>query len=113
MSLTINGTPIKTPDHFSIERYNLTKAGRLASGKMTLELIAKKRKFQLEYNILSGSELNNILSLIDSSSMFFTLGYTENSVAKTAVCYAGAIPSTLYRSDVWQWTDVTFSLIEQ
>lgn len=114
MSLTINGTAIKTPTHFAIERYNLTKSGRVASGKMTMELIAKKRKFTLEYAVLTGSELSTILGLIDGSSLFFTLGYTENGVAKTALCYAGAIPSTLYRDDgPYYWTDVKFSLIEQ
>jgi hypothetical protein len=114
MSLTINGTVIKTPTNFTIERFNLTKAGRTASGKMTMELIAKKRKFTLEYAVLTGSELNTILSLIDGNVLFFTLGYTENGTAKTATVYAGAIPSTLYRNDgPYYWTDVSFSLIEQ
>lgn len=114
MSLTINGTVIKTPNGFTIKRYNLTKSGRVSSGKMTMEIIAQKREFNLEYAVMNGTELDNILNLIFNPAVpFFTLGYTENGVAKTAKCYSGAIPSNLLRSDIWIWTDVKFSLIEQ
>ncbi|WP_201319136.1 hypothetical protein [Paenibacillus sp. EPM92] len=114
MSLTINGTAIKTPTKFRINRYNLTKSGRVSSGKMTMEIIAQKREFNLEYSVINGTELDNILNLIFNPAVpFFTLGYTENGAAKTARCYAGAIPSDLLRSDIWQWTDIKFSLIEQ
>jgi len=118
VQLAINSTPIKRPDSFSIERYNLTKAGRVASGLMTLELVAKKRKFLLRYNQLTGTDLSTILSLIDTDEMFFTLSYTENGVTKTATCYAGHIPSDYLRggeaaSPLWYWKDVNFDLIEQ
>ena len=45
--LKINCTTIKTPNKFDYEAYNLTKSGRVASGEMTMDLIAKKRKFLL------------------------------------------------------------------
>jgi hypothetical protein len=112
--ITVDGTAIKTPTHFDIDRYNLTKSGRVASGKMTMEIIAQKRKFNLEYSTLNGDELTNILNLIfNPDRPFFTVGYVENGLSKSAVCYSGAIPSTLMRSDTWQWTDIKFSLIEQ
>jgi hypothetical protein len=114
MALTIDGTTIKTPNHFEISRFNLTKSGRVASGKMTMEIIAQKRKFQFEYASMTGTELQNIINLIyNPAKPFFTLGYTENGIAKTAVVYSGEIPATLLRSDIWQWTDVKFALIEQ
>lgn len=111
---TINGTPIKKPTDFTIERYNLTDSGRLANGDMVMALIAKKRKFLLKYAALSGTDLNTILSLIDGTAMFFTFGYYENGVSKTATCYAGHIPSKVYRRDgIWVWKDVNFDLIER
>ncbi|WP_256846908.1 hypothetical protein [Paenibacillus sp. Pae108] len=114
MSLTIDGAAIKTPTKFLIRRYNLTKSGRVASGKMTMEIIAQKREFNFEYSTIMGTELDNILNLImNPSKPFFTLAYMENGVSKSARCYAGAIPSDLLRSDIWMWTDVNFSLIEQ
>lgn len=112
--IKINDTQIKNPTEFTIERYNLTKAGRVASGLMVMDLIAKKRKFLLRYSVISGPELTSILNLIDGSSVFFTVEYQENGVTKTATCYAGHIPSDRFRTDgVWYWRNVNFDLIER
>jgi len=112
-SVTINGVAIKQPD-LEIERYNVTKAGRVSSGKMMMDLIAKKRKFKCSYKVLSGPEFNAILALIDTDELFFTLGYKENGVSKTATVYTGAITSGKPRAEgIWYWPDVKFDLIEQ
>ncbi len=110
----IDGTDIKRPTKFHIEKYNITKAGRVADGTMKLDLVAKKRKFLFRYEVISGTALNTILGLIDTSAMFFTLTYDENGATKTATCYAGHIPAELFRTDgVWYWRNVNFDLIEQ
>ena len=44
-SFKIDGVAIKRPSAFKISRYYLTKSGRLSSGKMTADIVAKKRKF--------------------------------------------------------------------
>ena len=49
ISLTLNGTPIKTPTSFNISRFKLSKAERVASGKMVMDIVARKRKFSLSY----------------------------------------------------------------
>lgn len=114
MSFKINGTTIRTPTEFHIERYNLTKAGRVANGTMHMDLIAKKRKFLFRYTVISGTDMNTILSLIDGTNMFFTLSYVENGTTKTAVCYAGHIPTERFRTDgVWYWKNMDFDLIER
>lgn len=114
MTFKINGTPFKTPSQFHIEKYNLTKAGRVATGDMKMDLVAKKRKFLFRYTVISGTDLNAILNLIDTDEMFFTLSYDENGTTKTAICYAGHIPARLFRTDgVWYWREVNFDLIEQ
>lgn len=113
-TLKINGVSIKEPSSLKIERYNLTKAGRVSSGKMTLELVAKKRKFFLEYEAISGAELKKILDLIDGTQMFFTVEYEDYDGWKSAVCYAGAIPTEYFRKNMgWYWKGVNFDLIEQ
>jgi hypothetical protein len=113
--ITIEGTTIYQPHEFIIERYNITKSGRVASGLMTMELIAKKRKFLFRYRTISSTSMNTILDLIDDEdAIFFDIAYKENNVQKTATVYAGHIPSTLIRSgSLWYWKNVNFDLIER
>lgn len=117
MSVTqflIDGHLIKNPTSFTIERYNLTKSGRLASGLMCMDLIAKKRKFLFRYDVISSDDLNTILTYIDGTAMFFVLTYVENGTTKTATCYAGSIPAKLHRTgSTWYWKEISFDLIER
>ena len=113
---TLNGRGIKNPSSFKIERYNVTNLERLADATMVGDLIAKKRKFYFTYDAIKGSDLDNILEAIwETNRLFFTLGYMENGVRKTATVYSGAIPSELHsaKSKDWVWKNVTFNLIER
>lgn len=116
MDIRINDTPIKQPKNPQLSHYNLTKSGRLASGKMTMELVAKKKKLFFEYDVLSGAEVEHILSLIDGNNMFFNVSYTENGIRRSFRAYVGEISRKLNRgggNNGWYWTDVSFNLIEQ
>lgn len=111
----INGTLIKCPSSFKIERYNVTNMERLANAEMCGDLIAKKRKFYFTYDAIQSTELNNILNIIwETDDIFFNLSYVENNEEKTARVYSGSIPSDLYRTgSKWVWKNVTFDLIEK
>ena len=110
----INGIKIKTPTECTLTRYNLTKSGRVASGKMTMELVAKKRRLDISYDVISADDLQTILNLIYGTDMFFNVKYDLPEGAGEMICYAGAIPSKYFRrSKGWYWRDVQFALIEQ
>lgn len=112
--LKLGGSQVKQPKTFTISSYNLTKSGRTANGKMYMDLIAKKRKFALQYDVIGGNDLTAILTVIDSDAMFFTIDYFDNGVSKTATVYVGDISKTQFRTDGgWYWKDVKFDLIEQ
>lgn len=112
--ITIDGVQIKKPTDFSIEKYKLTKSGRLASGKMTMDIIAKKHKFAFSYDVLSSTQLDLIASVVDGDKAFFELVYEENNVVKTATVYAGALKAKKFREgSIWYWKNITFDLIEQ
>jgi len=112
--LKVNNTTIRNPQDFTIEKYDITKAGRVANGAMTLELVAKKRKFLLRWEVISGTDLAAIHAQIDTNVMFFTFSYRENGATYTAVCYSGAKHAKQFRPEgVWYWTDVSFDFIEQ
>lgn len=115
-NFTLNGRGIKNPSSFKIERYNVTNMERLADATMVGDLIAKKRKFYFTYDAIKGSDLDNILEAIwETDELFFTLEYVENGVSKSAIVYAGAIPSDLHsaKSSEWVWKNVSFNLIER
>lgn len=114
-NLTLNGIKIKNTQ-IKIERYRITKSERLGNGDMSMEHIARKRKFYFTYEAIAASDLNVILDIIwETNNVFYTLGYVENNVTKSAVVYAGSIPTEQYRTDEadWVWQNVTFNLIER
>lgn len=114
--IKIDGVEIKqvSPEKLNVERYNLTKSGRVASGKMMIDLIAKKRKLNITYDIISGSEFQQILNLIDGTDMFFNVEWEDHAGWQSAICYAGAIPSTNFREQMgYYYKNVSFALIEQ
>lgn len=113
----IDGTYIKNPTGFLIERYDITTMERLANAEMAGDLIAKKMKFIFTYATLTTTELNTILNALwTPTSLFFTLTYEDDDTGpKTATVYKGKIPTQLYsaKSSEWVWKDVKFSLIEK
>lgn len=116
MEIRVNGVRIKQPIHPQISTYNLTKSGRTSSGTMTMDLVAKKRKLFLKYDVLSGRDLEQILEIVDGEDMFFNVSYVENGVSKSFVAYVGEISRTLHRGgglNGWYWTDVSLNFIEQ
>lgn len=116
--ITIDGTQIKTPKDFKISKFNLTKAGRVSSGKMKIKLVAKKTKLFLKYDAITGVDLETILNLIDGTDVLFSINYYDKrGTSLTKTFYAGEIPATLHRrgmnddDDVWK--DVEIHFIEQ
>lgn len=117
MLLELNGVKIKSPTSFSKSRYNLTKAGRVANGDITIELIAKKRKFFFVYDTISSIEKEKILNVIDGP-IFFQIRYEEDNIIKSATVYVGEISQDRFRTrdsvnNIWYWRNFTFNLIER
>lgn len=110
----VDGVPIKSPYSFRIEKYNITKSGRIASGKMTMDLVAKKRKFILKWDVMADEELQKILAVVDSDKMFFVFEYQEGNINKSAICYNGDVGQDVGRpGDRWFWKDQELHFIEQ
>lgn len=119
LNIVLDGIYIKQPtnENFQMNTYNLTKSGRVASGKMKMDFIAKKRKFEFSYEVISGKDMQQILDIIDTPKMFFPIEYTDTTdgLRKTATVYVGEINKVPFRTDQfgWYWKDVKFNLIEQ
>lgn len=115
INLKLNGTDIKAPTHFQPSKFKLTReTGRLINGLMVMDYVALKKKFNLEYVTINGNDMNTILDILDTSTIFFTFQYTDNRGTHTHTVYAGAISQDLYRTDgSHTWKDVSFALIER
>lgn len=115
--ITIGGQTIKKllPGNFGIERYSLTKSGRVASGEMMMDLIAKKTKLTLKWEVLSGSDLKTIADIVDGDTMFFEVTYMDdNGDTKTIICYSGALKYVSFRDNMGiYWKEVAVDLIQQ
>jgi hypothetical protein len=113
--VSINGIDIGVqPSELGFERYNLTKSGRVLSGDMTAELIAKKAKWTFVYEVMNGVQIEKLFDAVDSSMFFFPLTFLENGVQKTVTVYPGAVKYRKFRHDgVWYWKNVAFDLIQK
>ena len=112
--LKVNGVAIKNPSTMKVSSYNLTKSGRVASGKMTMEIVARKWKVENSYEVISGADMDKILSLIDNGKPFFTVEFLHNGAYRTAKCYVGDIIRERFRTSMgWYWKNVQFNFIEQ
>jgi len=113
--LKIAGVTVKTPSELKIGRFDLTKSNRTASGRMTMELIATKRRVDCVWRMVPDNELQKIIDTITANKPFFTLEYPDAGGTKTMTCYAGDIVTSLWytKNGVRFWEDVQISFIEQ
>lgn len=121
LDLRLNGIPIKTPNRpsgqgFRTERFELVKAGRLAGGLMTKDIVAVKRKFFFDYAQIHDSDYRTILDILENGDAFFELQYAVNGRNKLATVYVGPISRSFFRyNDLhgWYYRDFKFNLIER
>jgi hypothetical protein len=113
--LKIAGITIKAPTELKVGRFDLSKSGRTASGKMMMELIATKRRVDVVWKMLTDSELEKIIDTITANKPFFTLTYPDAGGTKSMTCYAGDIITSLWhtKNGVRYWEEVSIGFIEQ
>ena len=113
----LNGRSLKTPRGFKMDYYNLTKANRLLNGKMSMELIAVKRKFYLTYEEIDCKTLDPLINLLFyQHEVYFPFTYQDGGNTYTALVYSGDVSKTLHRAEKgngnWVYKDVEIHLIE-
>jgi hypothetical protein len=113
--LKIAGVSVKAPTDLKIGRFDLTKSGRTASGKMVMELIATKRRVDVVWKMVPDSDLQTIIDTITANKPFFTLTYPDAGGSNTMTCYAGDINTSLWHTinGVRYWEEVSIGFIEQ
>lgn len=112
---TLDGTVLKNPNDFDHEWYRLTENQRLASGDMTMDSIAVKRKYNLGWTVLSHLELLTIRKVIfGSTKVFYTFSFVDHNETDSLTVYAGALKYKKFRTgSLWYYQDASLSLIEK
>lgn len=113
--LKIAGITVKAPTELKVGRFDLSKSGRTASGKMVMDIIATKRRVDCVWKMLPDSELKKILDVITANKPFFSLTYPDAGGEETITCYAGDILTSLWhtKNGVRYWEEVSIPFIEQ
>jgi hypothetical protein len=113
--LKIAGITVKAPTELKVGRFDLSKSGRTASGKMVMELIATKRRVDVVWKMLTDSELQTIIDTITANKPFFSLEYPDAGGSKTMTCYAGDVVTSLWhtKNGIRYWEEVSIGFIEQ
>ena len=114
--MQINGFTIKTPTDLKVGVFRITKAERLASGKMAMEIIAIKRRLDLKWEIIADVDLQQIFNILESR-VFHTVVYPDPQSGESAsmAAYVGDISQEAWQKikGVRYWRDISIALIEQ
>lgn len=114
--MEIDNITIKTPTELKVGVFRLSKSNRVASGKMVMEIIAIKRRLDLKWSIISDTDLQQVMGILDSG-VFHTVEYVDPKSGETATitAYVGDINQTAWQKlgSTRYWKDVALALIEQ
>lgn len=111
----LNGTLLPEPHALDLGIHDVTRAARTASGRMTMEHIARKRTVSLEYERLVGADLDAIFANLESR-MFHTLRYPDpQGGERTITAYVGDRTCGAFHTidGIRWWKGVKFTMIEQ
>ena len=112
--IKVNSALIKTPTDYSVSLEDIVDAERTASGIMSIQRIATKRKLELTWNFLTQTELAELLSAV--SAVTFTVEYPdpEDGAVKTGTFYSGSKDAGAidYKDGVIRWKDAKMNWIE-
>jgi hypothetical protein len=113
--ISINGVDLPAPSVYDPGIQDLSKGERNARGTMIIERIATKRKIELGWPLLSGTEYSQILKLV--SSTFFSVRYfdAQENGFKNGTFYVGDRPAPMFRfnNGVASYKDIKFNIIER
>lgn len=116
MPLSIDNVQCKTPTKLKVGTFRITKSERTASGLMTMEITAVKRRLDLSYAHIKDTDLKQIQDLLESK-VFHNITYPDpkNGESASITAYLGdtgqepgqRIGGTRY------WQDVSIALVER
>ena len=112
----VNGSPLYVPSAgIRVEHTNLagSSSGRTEDGVMHIDWVRRDiRKVNLQWKVLTGTELNYILGLMQGKE--FTLTFKDRGVVQTMSAYSSESVYTYYSAALGEdiYTDISINAIE-
>jgi len=115
--VTIGATEIKNPSNIEVGTFRITKSQRTASGLMQQELIAIKKRIELQWEMITQADLKAILDKLDTA-VFHGLTYPDPQGVdglSTITVYIGDIQKGLWhmQGGVRWWKGARIGLVER
>ena len=113
----VNSSPLYIPSAgIKVEHSNLTgsSSGRTEDGVMHIDWIRRDiRKVYLQWKVLTASELNYVLGLMQGKE--FTLTFKDRGIVQTMSAYSSESSYTYYSAALGEdiYTDVSINAIEK
>lgn len=113
--ISINGVKIATPKTYEATVSDLDgESNRNANGDLIRDRIAVKRKLNLEWGLLTQSEMSQILNAV--SGVFFTVTFPDPQLGMvTKTMYVGdrTAPAYQYINGEVKWQGLKMNFIEK
>ena len=114
--LTVNGAAIPAPSEMQVTVFDVNPAQeRSAAGELVMDRVAVKRRIDLRWAYLAGSDLAALLSAVGGG--FFEAGYPDpvTGEARSMRCCCGDRASGVLRMEDGApvWTNVEMSWTEK
>ena len=112
----VNSSPLYIPSAgIKVEHTNLagSSSGRTEDGIMHIDWVRRDiRKVNLQWKVLTGTELNYILGLMQGKE--FTLTFKDRGIVQTMSAYSSESSYTYYSAALGEdiYTDVSINAIE-
>lgn len=113
--IRINNVDMPTPSGYTVGIMDITNAERNSKGTMFIDLIATKRKLELEWRVLAQEDMTKVLNVLESS-ITFSVTYIDPKTGtnKTGMFYKGdrSIPMLDFLDGKARWENFKVNLIE-
>lgn len=111
----LNGIPLPAPTSAapSWEDVHSPNSGRTLDGEMHIEIVTRKRKVALKWDVLTQEEMVSLQKLLQGT--YYTLTYVDPLYGlHTIKCYVSGSQQDLYSAMLYNglWRNISFNAIE-
>jgi len=113
--LKIAEVQVTNPAKLEVGEFDISRAERTADGTMAMEIVATKRSIDVEWHMITDSQLDTILNAVKANRPFFVVEYPFAGGTATMTCYLGDRYLGLWhtRNGIRYWEKVSMAFIER